>query len=345
MTYEILYEINKIFLYVYTRQGVNGETGLYCHPYRKVFIYKVYTEANNESRVTQDLKKACDNRYQCLLSTFPSYLQYSPNYPLEIHYYCSSRNFQGLYNFFDTHLVHNVNEQTGNFEYCQHKISKRQDKNVINREPGGIFRLEDVINMYRGLGDARAFGYESETFIPSPQNATRYVVTRRVQPNNQPLFSVPIYVAATIRYHHTQNQRPSSIPENVRSQLTRMNALGDDDAGHILAHSLGGPTIPRNFVPMNRDLNRIRGNWFRTENVLRAYLNNERQGYIDWEALVIYPDGFRNYRPIGFIVRYTLFDGHGQQIGDPEIRTFLNDREHFQNGECTHGLKDFFMEQ
>lgn len=322
---------------------------LYCTPYKKLFINKVYSKSGVESKeTTQALKDVCDSSYSCSLSRFSSSLDHIRtgygHVPATIEYYCGFTP-DDIYKIFDAYLVHDVNNITGAVEYCKSNNKKRRYANSINQNLGGVYRLEDLILLFRTLGDARAFGFESSHFIPTPQNATEYTV-RYTLPHgqdNQPI-TLPIHTAATIRYHHTINSRPT-IPEDVRTQLSRMDRMSDDDAGHILAHSLGGPTIPTNFIPMNRDVNRIRGNWYRTEDALRAYLNHERQGHIYWEALIIYRNDFTSYRPIALVVRYTLFDGHGQQAGEPEIRTFLNDVENFQNGDCTFGLNDFFIDR
>lgn len=134
---------------------------------------------------------------------------------------------------------------------------------------------------------------------------------------------LPAYIVAEINNSNTLDGTPRpSIPSNVTANLARMGMQNlrrnPDEAGHLLAHQLGGPTNELyNFVPMTRILNRgagstaPRGNksvWFRVENEFKDFFNQYHSGKVLWKCAVMYSTNNNPWpnRPTEIFASYDL---------------------------------------
>lgn len=105
---------------------------------------------------------------------------------------------------------------------------------------------------------------------------------------------------------------------------------GTDDAGHLLAHALGGETHAlNNFIPMTRNVNRGQNSlWYRMERRIADHLRHNMLGHVLWQVVVLYTRtlGYvmTDPRPVGVAIQYTLFDDAGNADRVPAV-TFSND--------------------
>lgn len=93
---------------------------------------------------------------------------------------------------------------------------------------------------------------------------------------------------ANIRFSHIGSAR-YGISEEVYDYLRLMNREDDDNAGHLLAHCLGGSGATFNFSPQSPMLNRavsVAGSallpscWRRVEMLISDYLKANTRGYV-----------------------------------------------------------------
>lgn len=159
------------------------------------------------------------------------------------------------------------------------------------------------------------------------------------------LVVVPRYIRAHITFGDlpSGNARRPPIPANVYTQMARMGLRErEDDAGHLLAYSLGGGMNNQwNYVPqsirLNRDANpigsdtrHVSSGWRGTETEILEFLRANRQrGTVDWSMIVIYGNSrdsgnFHRLRPIGFCLQWNTTDDSGMQEFRP-VECFSND--------------------
>jgi DNA/RNA non-specific endonuclease/Pretoxin HINT domain len=106
--------------------------------------------------------------------------------------------------------------------------------------------------------------------------------------------------------------KPRDVSTNVKSRVNEvggeMNAITDDDAGHIIAAQFFGPKERINFVPMRRELNQNRtidGAWYKMEKEWRDNLNLRQSGYtVNVSVEFVYASGSSSFRPNNFIIKY-----------------------------------------
>jgi hypothetical protein len=95
--------------------------------------------------------------------------------------------------------------------------------------------------------------------------------------------------------------------------MTNMNALRDDERGHLLAASLGGTNEEFNIVPQTSLINRNVGSqgytfWYPLEQQIREFLDRNPGAYVLWDTLVFYGDLTVNRRPIAFAQQVALYN-------------------------------------
>lgn len=104
---------------------------------------------------------------------------------------------------------------------------------------------------------------------------------------------------------------PKAASDN---RMLELNNITDDEKGHILAYSLGGPFEMFNLVPQNKIVNRSAGttadrfsSWRDTEDLILGLVRDTRYTLVDWEVYIFYDETQINInkRPCGFGLRYT----------------------------------------
>ncbi|XP_053958252.1 uncharacterized protein LOC128863226 [Anastrepha ludens] len=159
---------------------------------------------------------------------------------------------------------------------------------------------------------------------------------------------VPVYLRATILSSHVKDG-PTAIPQHIRDYLERVGFKktatrwdpNADQAGHLLANSLGGPTDEQfNFAPQAGRLNTLTPNtwslWWGEEMDMLEFLR-EPNRRIEWELYAIRPPltstSQWRLRPTSFLLRHknyneagALVDNGNHPIGQPTpVMCFSND--------------------
>lgn len=133
-------------------------------------------------------------------------------------------------------------------------------------------------------------------------------------------------------------------PNGTTNRMRELNQLGEDDIGHVLALSLGGPENALiNLLPQHRIVNRNYGAaqditsfsyWRQIEIDLQKLLRNGTVDYIDWVFVSMYEgslNALENRRAVAFALNYRIhhnnvviyesgdcfFDNHEAGGGDP----------------------------
>ena len=106
-------------------------------------------------------------------------------------------------------------------------------------------------------------------------------------------------VAATITpLHYRANNRvdfPNSGNTSTQYMRDNLDALPEDERGHVVASMFTGPPVLYNMFPQHRSVNRnyqgshILVDWYQTELRMREFLENNR-GYVRWEVALSYDD-------------------------------------------------------
>ncbi|KAI1695383.1 DNA/RNA non-specific endonuclease domain-containing protein [Ditylenchus destructor] len=136
-------------------------------------------------------------------------------------------------------------------------------------------------------------------------------VIREALPGN-PHAHRTVYLEAYLNPDSIRDRHGSFSSGLRNEQFNLLGATGEDEAGHILANTLGGPNTVMNFFPQHRAVNRNFGvrplvdNWYSTENHIRSFLNNE---WGQWGA-----DRY---------VRYIVYLEYPGQTGRPSALTFV----------------------
>lgn len=221
--------------------------------------------------------------------------------------------------------------------------------NFIRRD-GPERSMDDYINALRSLADVGAQNHHKHSRQPTNGNSIRETIYETVRrKDNRGNINLPRYVVAEITQH---NLRPRErITPQIYDHLELMDREVNDHAGHIIASSFGGPTIEGNFVPMAPNVNSNHGLWYQFEGKIRDHVKtNYRQGKVSMEAIILYSDYYQqqlgSYRPIGFCLRYRLFDNHQQILNmEPEKQCFVNDNGLGRYQNTNFEFSDFYTPQ
>lgn len=181
-----------------------------------------------------------------------------------------------------------------------------------------------------GIAEAYRTTYNETTFNPPPQSnfPVTSVVTMAV-PARLPgaTVQIPLAITARLRRANANNTR-EAIPTFVEQQMIEMDRHRDDERGHLLAASLGGPSHDYNFAPQTTIVNRNYGGhsfWYEVEQAIHATLVEDTTSHVDWQLVVIYGNILVSRRPIGFGIRFREYDFFNHQIHDSGNMFFSND--------------------
>ncbi|KOB72404.1 Uncharacterized protein OBRU01_07456 [Operophtera brumata] len=170
-------------------------------------------------------------------------------------------------------------------KYCNPEsvLRNKQDNNcTCNAEYGvtGLNVLEGYITDIENDND----NYLTMTYS-YPDFPILSVSTFRVaaDANNARFIELTAAIRAEIHYSHMFQIRCPIVSAEVRAHLQQMNREDDDEAGHLLASSLGGSGLPYNFAPQSPMLKRVQcvnvsgsvisqPGWYDVEELLRNYL-------------------------------------------------------------------------
>ncbi|XP_059488170.1 uncharacterized protein LOC132203994 [Neocloeon triangulifer] len=139
--------------------------------------------------------------------------------------------------------------------------------------------------------------------------------------------NVPLtyFIRARITPRHRARREP--IPSMINRRMTNMNAEVGDERGHLLAASLGGPTVDFNFAPQSRLVNRNAGDglscWFALEQEIRSFLDGNPNSYVDWNLTISYGNLRVTRRPTAFSIR-TRFYNNGVMVRESGDMVFDN---------------------
>lgn len=255
---------------------------------------------------TAAIKTLCDHKASCDLSS----IRFPPHDFLKIDYACY--NYDPV-EFCEKHLV-----QTNTESLTPCKRSSRRHHRRRHHRRG----LEDVV-------DHTLSGMD--TMLDLSRFQPNSVVTQHVWNATNPIIEhveerfngvrLPLSITCDIRNSHIRNRPRPAIPTYVHTFLRQqMNSAPNDDAGHLLAHSLGGPTNEIfNFIPMTIQANRGQNSlWRRFEIAIPGHLRDNPQGCAIWRIMVIYERGLghfiTNTRPLGLCLDYSLYTDANNQV-------------------------------
>lgn len=131
--------------------------------------------------------------------------------------------------------------------------------------------------------------------------------------NGKKQVTLPIFVTAEIKEEYQpKSGNRGSIPSEITENLDQMEKIGkdkkeEDQNGHILAYSLGGPTKIYNYIPMARTLNC--SSFKKIENEIRRFVEKDKGNYVSWSFIAHYIES--TYRPVGFFLQHTRHHSNG----------------------------------
>lgn len=224
--------------------------------------------------------------------------------------------------YMNAHLVRNDNL---NYQYCP-RLTRRDPPDFMD-----AFPLASLAYMIYSWGErAHDSNDQNVRFVPNLRDPFTEVVVQTVTNQGQQI-ELPVYIRAIIHSYDLPGPNTrKSIPSNVYRKMTAMNRIqGVDEAGHILAYSLGGGlSFEWNYVPQANRLNRHIGGrslWLQEELNIAKFLRDNPTGRVEWDMVIIYeyPLG-DNYRPVAFCLQHTDYDDNNNAHEGPEL-CFGND--------------------
>lgn len=182
------------------------------------------------------------------------------------------------------------------------------------------------------------------TFTLNDQNnpINSYTLQQAPPQSNAPSTSrgqiaeLPLVVRANIYPRHLRTTERRPIPGPINKKMKLMNKHQSDEAGHIVADSLGGPSEEYNFVPQTPSLNRNEGStlssdripfvsWFSYEEHMREFLREPDAGHIQFTAVIIYGNLLDTRRPVQIGLRLRYYDINNTFVDDSLNCFFSNE--------------------
>lgn len=247
---------------------------------------------------------------------------------MTIEYKCNPNEFLYFFNYYSA-VVGRSSESTRPF-CCADKATRRKrqdddhdDDHVdCNRTPR--LSLDTVRNSIRSLYDRNRYGIVDMT--PSRDNAiTEYFFYQMTHRSTGHVVNLPLMLTAEIELRHVEPRVRPAHPD-IREYLQReMDMQDGDQCGHILAHSLGGPSTRNNFVPMARRINQ--GDfWRHFERSVPMFLRDNANGRVLFQVHILYLPSFASFRPVGFGLRIRYYT-------DRSLNSLADDRTLFTANE------------
>jgi hypothetical protein len=132
----------------------------------------------------------------------------------------------------------------------------------------------------------------------------------------------------------TGSGRVGGHPGGYQNRMRQLDQQRQDEVGHMLALSLGGPNDLINLAPQhaitNRNLHKTDDAysfWRRTEAGIRSFALDYYVTHVDWTLYIFYEGDLNiaaNRRPIGFGFRYIVHYRNGDTMDSSDC-TFNND--------------------
>ncbi|XP_016964827.1 uncharacterized protein LOC108034453 [Drosophila biarmipes] len=192
---------------------------------------------------------------------------------------------------------------------------------AIGLSRGFYNRVEELAEELRGRSDTMT------TDVSNGRQPVLDYTTITAPPNQdhaQPI-DLTVTMRASLTYNNTAHTPRAPIDGAITSRMQEMdwyrggNQNTNDERGHLLADSLGGPSVPWNFVPQSPSVNRgvsITGGvtycWFDLEEEIRTLLRDNQDHYIIWTILVSYGGLPASRRPTGFMISIRLMTSDHQ---------------------------------
>nr|XP_043069917.1 uncharacterized protein LOC108131517 [Drosophila bipectinata] len=181
----------------------------------------------------------------------------------------------------------------------------------------------------------------AETITTDVSNDNRHAVnhfttiTAPANQNHAQPIDLTVTMQATLTYDIAAQNRRAPIHYSIAERMQQMdwyrggNRNTNDEQGHLLADSLGGPSFAWNFVPQSPSVNRavsIAGDfnvvycWFDLEAEIRDILRENQDHYITWTILISYGGLPTSRRPTAFLISVRLMTSNHQFV---YYRTFM----------------------
>ena len=132
---------------------------------------------------------------------------------------------------------------------------------------------------------------------------------------------VELVVATITPLHYRRNNRvdfPNSGNTSTQYMRDNLNALPEDERGHVVASMFSGPPELYNMFPQHRGVNRnyqeshILFDWYQTELRMQEHLENNA-GYVRWGVALSYDD-LTTGRPSSMTYAAIFYNFQNQQI-------------------------------
>lgn len=167
--------------------------------------------------------------------------------------------------------------------------------------------INHLVQIYEFLGDHPT---DDEFDAIAVQPPFQHVVVRNLRTRNGVDVSVPVMLRAELSRDYMPNGNRIPIPQSIYQRMILLERNNADDAGHILAYSLGGGMFNEfNYVPQYRRVNRNTRQdlsvWFTIEREISRYLQSSSENRVDWQTIVLY-DNNGGLRPTGFMLSYRM---------------------------------------
>ncbi|CAO1373982.1 unnamed protein product [Diamesa hyperborea] len=203
------------------------------------------------------------------------------------------------------------------FKKCKNRIIRQFSDDETRKI--GIFNIANTLASVYNV-----------TYLTSGQ-PIQFIVTLTVPPTSSSVMlntRLPLVIRATLRKKYFNNVR-EEIPYYIEHQMRYMDKnSSSDETGQLLASSLGGPMQGYNFAPQNRIVNKNSDGesyWYHIEEKIRETLRDDNVMYIDWTLIVVYDDLQVHKRPIGFGLKYIVYDIENNPIHDTGDMYFSNE--------------------
>lgn len=280
-----------------------GEDGIWdrCSPSKGV-AYTGETCVKDCKLDDENYYYTCQTTDNWLLSNSFQYCSPAPYHPPTV-----SKQIKSLNNRC-TVTSRKINEYSQCFEVK--KMMKNSNMKKRSLDDRSCYDVREIVNGYENALPVQRIAERGR----APIDYTSFMTSGGVE--------VLLTMRATLRPATTPATTAGrQYPNGNVQRMQELNKLDDDDIGHMLALSLGGPENALiNLVPQHRTTNRnVRTSrdstafsyWRRVETDLVSMLRNDNTvDHIDWVFVAMYEGDLEvldNRRPVSFGLHYTIY--------------------------------------